>query len=576
MESVPGDAQVDLLRSHTNARINYRYLTRNVDTHQRLLFFRSLFQRDPRDAKHVVDIIPAGEKGPFTRHTLLPVPYVAEVSGKPVIQHNQVYRTLLINRKFRNSEGKVENLSNDFIIRSGQAGYAPETTVVEAHNNGVVTRYTLRRGQKIVFAGDTWVDVLKGSLILFSTVSEKRTLTPRDVGLPLLIEDEIFTNDTGSVAIQFADGIQTRLTPRQQWRFQEYEAASGIKTGSLPIDEKWYYVSSEDAHSLPGSRLPDQTLFNAYSRSTTQTTVSQIPREISLVLDRPTQIDFQKYFPADTITAIEVLRLPASEWRRINASTVAFEMQKEKREITLRITTNGSIRDYTTTLITRPPTLGISQVTTSGAVTGTLSDSVETTLGIQSFIGTKTWTIAPPFSPKGTTFATQINPTPATLELSYGTQSPLTINRTTGALENSAGFTTRPIIALGKPLTYSISHTSGERAQISYQGEKIVYSQIYKTDTPSRPGIYVSGDGLRMEPASLSDTRLAGGVYITDLTYRPLVALDSRGTIAFIDSSVVWSVVTEPSGVSFVLSRSQKELGRILIRGDMVTTWAGK
>lgn len=87
------------------------------------------------------------------------------------------------------------------------------------------------------------------------------------------------------------------------------------------------------------------------------------------MLDKPTQIDFQKYFPADPISSIEVLRLPASEWRRVNSTTVLFETQKEKRDITLRITTNGFVRDYSTTLVTSPPTLGIENIGDNGVIT---------------------------------------------------------------------------------------------------------------------------------------------------------------------------------------------------------------
>lgn len=355
--AIPGDAQVNILRSHTYSRVNYQFLTRNTDTHERLLLFKSLFQRKSEDASHIVDIIPEDDKGPFATHTLLSVPYVIATEGRTSIQHNKLYRTLLVNEKFRDADGKIQPLSADFVIRADQSGYAPETTVVETNNNGRIARYTLRRGQKIVFAQDSNVRILKGSLMLFSTVSEKRNLTIQDIGLPLLPQDEIFTGDTGAMTIQFPDGTQTQLKKNQHWLFHEYEPSVGIKNNSFPIEAGWWYTSTEDAHSLPESRLPQQTLFNAYSRTDSGATVAQIPREISLVLDRPTEVNFQKYFPADTVTAVEVLKLPSSEWRRINNTTIAFEMQKEKREILLRITTNSSVRDYKTTLVTRPPTL---------------------------------------------------------------------------------------------------------------------------------------------------------------------------------------------------------------------------
>ena len=113
----------------------------------------------------------------------------------------------------------------------------------------------------------------------------------------------------------------------------------------------------EDARSLSISRTPEHTLFDAVSQSSDGAIVSQIPREISLVLDKPTEVDFQKYFPTDMVSSVEILRLPSSEWRRMNNTTIAFEMQKEKKEILVRVTTSGFVRDYTTTLVTTPPTL---------------------------------------------------------------------------------------------------------------------------------------------------------------------------------------------------------------------------
>jgi hypothetical protein len=135
ISDVPGDAQIQIFRSHTYSRINYQFLTRAKDTHERLLLFQSLFQRKPEEALHIVDIIPENDKGPFTKHTLFSVPYINKVAGRTVIQHNKLYRTLLVKEKFIDADGKIQNLSNDFVIRENQAGYAPETTVVETINN---------------------------------------------------------------------------------------------------------------------------------------------------------------------------------------------------------------------------------------------------------------------------------------------------------------------------------------------------------------------------------------------------------------------------------------------------------
>lgn len=118
----------------------------------------------------------------------------------------------------------------------------------------------------------------------------------------------------------------------------------------------------EDALSLAASRIPDQTLFDAYTQTNNGAIVSEIPKQISLAFDKPTEIDFQQYFPTDKLTSVDVFKLPSSEWRKINNTTIAFQMQKEKKDILIRITTDGFIREYTTTLVTTPPTLAIKNI----------------------------------------------------------------------------------------------------------------------------------------------------------------------------------------------------------------------
>ena len=186
--------------------------------------------------------------------------------------------------------------------------------------------------------------------------------------MPILPGDEIITGNNAGVTIRFPDGTETKLTSAQHWMWREYSPDIGQQTGSFTVDNYWYYGSMEHAQSIPESRIPNQTLFDAYTRIGDGAIVSQIPREISLVLDKTTEIDFQKYFPYDTLSSVEIFRLPSSEWRKVNATTVAFEMQKEKREILVRITSRGFVRDYTTTLITRPPTLGIKSIDTNGKI----------------------------------------------------------------------------------------------------------------------------------------------------------------------------------------------------------------
>ena len=121
--------------------------------------------------------------------------------------------------------------------------------------------------------------------------------------------------------------------------------------------------------------------------------MSQIPPEIPLDVDRPTEVDFQKYFPTDTISKVDIFKLASSQWRTVSNTKIAFEMQKEKTDILVRITANGFVRDYTTTLVANIPKLAIDTIDASKNVSGTLSDTVITPVGIQSFLDNRSWTI---------------------------------------------------------------------------------------------------------------------------------------------------------------------------------------
>jgi len=112
--------------------------------------------------------------------------------------------------------------------------------------------------------------------------------------------------------------------------------------------------------------------------------------------------------------------------------------------------------------------------------------------------------------------------------------------------------------------------------QTTFRGENIKYSQISSTDDMNTSGIFALGNGIRLEPATLNDKTLPGGVYITDTAYRPLLVLDSRGTIRYLDTTIKWSVTMEGKNIVYTLTRDKAELGKIIIHGDMMTTWGGK
>lgn len=275
-------------------------------------------------------------------------------------------------------------------------------------------------GQRIIFAADSSVSVKRGSLLLFANTTEKRALNIQDTDMPLLPGDFLITDTNGGATIGFPDGTKTQMGPSQYWSLTEYAPGVGIKKLSLPVEAEWYYGTMVDAGSLDDVRTPHATIFDAYTNSSVSDPVSQIPTQITLSLPGPTEVDFQSYFPADTVTNIEIFRLPSSQWRRISATKIAFESQETSTEILVRVTASGRVRDYITHIMTAPPTLFIKEVLPNGSLAGELSASSGTLpMGIQSYQGGQTWTLANGFSSKEDgTFTTGITRTATKFSLS--------------------------------------------------------------------------------------------------------------------------------------------------------------
>ncbi len=157
--------------------------------------------------------------------------------------------------------------------------------------------------------------------------------------MPLQPDDIVSTDKNGSVTLRFPDGTQTEIGNLQSWSYTQYEPGVGIKKLSVPVRAEWYYATLTDARSKHDIGLRRHTLFDAYTNFSDTEAVSQIPREISLSLPGPTEIDFQKYFPADSVTNVEIFRLPSSQWRPVSPTKIAFETQEESVEILVRVTT---------------------------------------------------------------------------------------------------------------------------------------------------------------------------------------------------------------------------------------------
>ncbi len=148
-----------------------------------------------------------------------------------------------------------------------------------------------------------------------------------------------------------------------------------------------------DAGSLPESRTPHQTLYDAYTIEAGSEPLARIPSTIPLQIGVPTEIDFQNYFPQDTITKVDILRLPQSSFRRLGPTVIAFETQNQEQDITVRVTFDYSFRDYSVRLLVAVPQIRIDNVNNSGETAGTISQNIQTPLAVQTYLGNKSWVL---------------------------------------------------------------------------------------------------------------------------------------------------------------------------------------
>lgn len=62
---------------------------------------------------------------------------------------------------------------------------------------------------------------------------------------------------------------------------------------------------------------------------------------------------------------------------------------------------------------------------------------------------------------------------------------------------------------------------------IQYILQEPLFQQVAIETEITRSGVYVLGDKIHLEQATDNDELLNGGVYITDDTYLPVLALDA-------------------------------------------------
>lgn len=99
-------------------------------------------------------------------------------------------------------------------------------------------------------------------------------------------------------------------------------------------------------------------------------------------------------------------------------------------------------------------------------------------LGIQSYIDGKSWTLGSSVSTKDTAFSTVIPRNAATIDITAGKNNLATIDRPHGTIIPVAGTTLVPLVSLGKSLGYILSDKSGQKLQMNLRGENISYSQM--------------------------------------------------------------------------------------------------
>lgn len=100
----------------------------------------------------------------------------------------------------------------------------------------------------------------------------------------------------------------------------------------------------------------------------------------------------------------------------------------------------------------------------------------------------------------------------------------------------------------------------------------ITYQQIAtRTDLASSTLSLMSSD-LHIEPATVRDTLLAGGAYIVDDASRPLIALDSRGIVRYLDDSIRFGARSIDGVLELVITQSGAEKGVLLLRGEFLTS----
>jgi len=171
------------------------------------------------------------------------------------------------------------------------------------------------------------------------------------------------TGDNGTASIVFPDAIKTQVYPQQTWSLVYHTGTTKVQNLSLPVIAGWYYVVSHDAHTPYATSIPEATLFDAYIDVENEGLADTLPTVLNLNFDRPTEIDFQEYFPLDILTKVEITGLPEAFWKQVTTTKILFQTSQEQQSMILRVTgKKGVTYTYPIDLTTTPAQLAITDV----------------------------------------------------------------------------------------------------------------------------------------------------------------------------------------------------------------------
>jgi hypothetical protein len=354
-----------------------------------------------------------------------------------------------------------------------------------------------------LFGRDSHIDILSGSLLLPSDETEEIHLNRSDIGTPLFPSDVIKTAHTGAVQIKFSDATHTSLYPDQEWSFVYHTGVFKIQDFSLPVSSGWYYVVAHNAASIREHSIPQATLFDAYTHTENDILFDTLPTTLQLKFDTPTEVDFQQYFPIDTITKVDVSGLSDTFWRRESATKIIFETLQKSQSMILKVTgKKGTISTYPMTLATEPARMMISGINSDKILSGTISENTALPLVIQSYLDKKSWTISSGIVAQDKKFSTSFANSLPVWDISYGADKAFSLNRNRGVLSFDPTITVVSDVKVGYPLTLKTVYNQKDIARVLYQGNNLSFQQIATTTDIVKNTLSLLSSTLRLETSS--------------------------------------------------------------------------